>query len=197
MTLPKVATAAIGRHLDLVAPARYLFPWRDDGPLRAEEWRRIVWRPAVLAAGLAPLRPHDLKHTGVAFLVAAGVDPSEIARRAGHSSVTTTYDLYGHLLPEVDTDAADRLDGLWSRLGPSPMARGWHGERGDPTEGLGARTLSLVKDSPQPPQRGSLGSTPYAARRLVLDVPRTCRFWRARGRRRIACPSPLGRPGCS
>jgi hypothetical protein len=30
---------------------------------------------------------HDLKHTGVALLAAAGVDPMEIARRAGHLSV--------------------------------------------------------------------------------------------------------------
>lgn len=34
----------------------------------------------------------------------------EIARRAGHSSVTFTYDRYGHLFPEVDTMAASKLD---------------------------------------------------------------------------------------
>jgi integrase len=69
-----------------------------------------VWQPAVDAAGLAPLRPHDLKHTGVALLAMAAVDPSEIARRAGHTSVAFTYDRYGHLFPEIDKLAATKLD---------------------------------------------------------------------------------------
>ncbi|MGO8722970.1 MAG: hypothetical protein ACLQRM_09590 [Acidimicrobiales bacterium] len=63
-------------------------------------------------SGLAPLRPHDLKHTGVALFAAAGVDPSEIARRAGHSSVAFTFDRYGHLFPEADTGAAAKLDAI-------------------------------------------------------------------------------------
>jgi integrase len=66
----------------------------------------------VEAARLAPLRPHDLKHTGVALLAAAGVDPSEIARRAGHTSVAFTYDHYGHLFPETDRHAATKLDAI-------------------------------------------------------------------------------------
>jgi YD repeat-containing protein len=45
-------------------------------------------------------------------LAAAGVDPSEIVRRAGHSSVAFTYDHYGHLLSEVDKQAAAKLDQL-------------------------------------------------------------------------------------
>lgn len=78
----------------------------------AHDWRSRIWRPAVEATGLAPLRPHDLKHTGVALLIAAGVDPSEIARRAGHSSVAFTYDRYGHLFPEVDRRAVVKLDAI-------------------------------------------------------------------------------------
>ena len=58
------------------------------------------------------VRPHDLKHTGVALLAAAGVDPMEIARRAGHSSVAFTFDRYGHLFPEADTGAAAKLDAI-------------------------------------------------------------------------------------
>jgi integrase len=56
------------------------------------------------------LRLHDLKHTGAAFLALAGIDPSEIARWAGHSSVAFTYDHYGHLFPEVDKLAANKLE---------------------------------------------------------------------------------------
>jgi integrase len=68
----------------------------------------------VIAAELSPLRTQDLKHTGAALLAAAGVDPSEIARRAGHTSVAFTYDRYGDLLPEVDKQAGVKLEALRS-----------------------------------------------------------------------------------
>jgi hypothetical protein len=40
----------------------------------------------------------------------------EIARRAGHSSVAFTYDRYGHLFPEADTRAAEKLELVRARL---------------------------------------------------------------------------------
>jgi len=64
------------------------------------------------AARVAPLRPRDLKQTEVALLAAAGVEPLEIARRAGHSSVSFTYDRYGHLFREIDGRSAVKLDAL-------------------------------------------------------------------------------------
>jgi hypothetical protein len=51
----------------------------------------------------------------VALLAAAGVDPSEIARRAGLSSVAFTYVHYGHLFAETDRDAAAKLDSAVKR----------------------------------------------------------------------------------
>ena len=62
------------------------------------------------ATDLAPLSPHNLRHSRVALLALAGVDPSEIARRAGHSSVAFTYDRYGHLFPDIDKQAAEKLE---------------------------------------------------------------------------------------
>jgi len=90
--------------------SRYVFGASGERPIAADDSRRRHWRPAVVAAGLEPLRPHDLKHTGVALLALAGVDPSEIARREGHNSVAFTYDRYGHLFPEIDKLAAAKLD---------------------------------------------------------------------------------------
>jgi hypothetical protein len=60
--------------------------------------------------GLRALAASDLKHSGVALLAAAGVDPTELAGRAGHSSVAFTLDRYDHLFPEADTRAAERLE---------------------------------------------------------------------------------------
>ncbi len=110
MTLPPSVVAELRPHVARFGGSRYFFTATSGGLLRAQEWRVNVWRPAVAAAGLAPLRPHDLKHTGVALLAAAGVDLMEIARRAGHSSVAFTYDRYGHLFPEANTRAAQKLE---------------------------------------------------------------------------------------
>jgi len=78
-------------------------------------------------------------------------------RRMG---VTTTYDLHGHLLSEVDTDAADHLDGLGGRLAQRPpMAREWHKVWHEPDCDLGSPSLRLVNGTHQPLQRGVFGST--------------------------------------
>jgi len=112
MTLPPSIVTELRVHVTRFGGGSYVFATKDHELLHSEEWRTNVWRPAVEAAGLAPLRPHDLKHTGVALLAAAGVDPMEIARRAGHSSVAFTYDRYGHLFPEADTMAAVKLEAI-------------------------------------------------------------------------------------
>jgi Phage integrase family len=69
-----------------------------------------VWLRAVRAAGLAPLRPHDLRHTAVALWIAAGANPKEVSVRAGHTSVAFTLDRYGHLFEGHDLELRDRLD---------------------------------------------------------------------------------------
>jgi hypothetical protein len=60
---------------------------RREGRRAADlELPHQVWLPAVSAAGLAPLRPHDLRHTAVALWIAAGASPKEVSVRAGHTS---------------------------------------------------------------------------------------------------------------
>lgn len=112
MRLPDSLIDELAEHLDRFSGPLHIFADANGDVLHAEEWRTLHWRPAVTQARLSPLRPHDLKHSGVAFLIAAGVDPSEIARRAGHTSVSFTYDRYGHLFPEVDHAAAAKLDAV-------------------------------------------------------------------------------------
>ena len=75
-------------------------------------WRQRFWAPAVRDAGLAHLRPHDLRHTAVALWMAAGANPKEVAARAGHTSVSFTLDRYGHLLPGSEQRLNDALDAL-------------------------------------------------------------------------------------
>ncbi len=89
-----------------------LFPAPEGGPVRLSLWRRRFWAPAVHAAGVEPLRIHDMRHTAVALWIAAGASPTDIASRAGHTSVAVVLDRYGHLLPGTDDRVNDALDVL-------------------------------------------------------------------------------------
>jgi integrase len=96
-----------------VGPAdAYVFTAERGGVLRTSNFRIKVWLPAVREAGLAPLRPHDLRHTAVALWIAAGANPKEVSVRAGHTSVSFTLDRYGHLFPGHDDELRDRLDAM-------------------------------------------------------------------------------------
>jgi hypothetical protein len=48
--------------------------------------------------------------------IATGANPKEVARRAGHTSVRTVFDVYGHLLPDADDALVDALDALGRRV---------------------------------------------------------------------------------
>ncbi len=86
------------------------------GPLRHGLFYRRAFKPAVLAAGLSEgLRFHDLRHTYAAFCIASTADPYAVMRRMGHSSITVTYNTYGHLFPERDAEITDRLEDLFRR----------------------------------------------------------------------------------
>src|SRR5512133_3010291 len=87
--LPRFVADELAGHLEHVEPGGLVFPAPQGGPVRASLFRRRVWHPAVEAAGLTRLRVHDLRHTAVAFWIAAGASPKEIAARAGHTSVST------------------------------------------------------------------------------------------------------------
>ncbi len=56
------------------------------------------------------LRFHDLRHTHLTHLMAEGTHPKIASERAGHSSVAITLDLYSHVIPGMQRDAADKVD---------------------------------------------------------------------------------------
>jgi integrase len=119
--LPRFVVGQLESHLAGLEPGALVFPAPEGGPVRASLWRRRVWQPAVNAAGLEPLRLHDLRHSAVAFWIAAGASPKEIAARAGHTSVVTVLDRYGHLLDTGDNKVTDALDAM-AREAAQPVA---------------------------------------------------------------------------
>ena len=61
-----------------------------------------------------PVNMHCLRHTGISLLIAKGVPMKFIQQMAGHSSIKTTIDRYGHLLPEVNDYALSAMNKIFS-----------------------------------------------------------------------------------
>lgn len=105
-----------------------LFPDARGGPQIASNWRRRIWLPAMVAAGLGTIDEegrydgptfHDLRRTSATGLVAAGVDVKTAQNRLGHSQVRLTLELYAQAVDEEDRKASDTLA---ARLMPSRLA---------------------------------------------------------------------------
>ena len=79
--------------------------------LRRDYYNREIWKPAIAGIGIPEDATfHDLRHTFASTALAEGVPISEVSRWLGHKPITTTVDLYGHLVPEASGRARDALD---------------------------------------------------------------------------------------
>src|SRR5262249_52167309 len=58
------------------------------------------------------VRIHDLRHTYASLLIQDGWPLKYVQEQLGHASIQITGDVYGHLVPGANRDAADRLDEL-------------------------------------------------------------------------------------
>ncbi len=70
-----------------------------------------LWR----RAGLEPIGLHEARHTFASLMIAAGVNARALTTYMGHSSVSITYDRYGHLMPGNENEAAALLDAYLER----------------------------------------------------------------------------------
>ena len=68
-----------------------------------------VFDARVAEAGLKRIRLHDLRHTFATLALAAGVPVKVVSDRLGHGSIAITMDVYAHVMPGMDQDAADRV----------------------------------------------------------------------------------------
>ena len=73
------------------------------------------FRESARRAGFAGLRFHDLRHTAATLMLGAGVHPKVVSERLGHSTIAITLDTYSHVLPDMQRDAAEKMDETLSR----------------------------------------------------------------------------------
>ncbi len=86
----------------------YVFTAEVGAALHPERISALFCR-RVRAAALKPIPLHGLRHTYATLALAKGVNPAIVSRRLGHATVAFTLDVYCHVLPQVDAEAAELI----------------------------------------------------------------------------------------
>jgi len=120
LALPNVAAIALREHRTRQLKERLAAGpmWEDHclvfarvngsplyGSNVTREFQRMLER-----AGLRRMRFHDMRHACASLLIAQGVHPRIVMETLGHSQIGITMNLYGHVLPEVQRQAATQMD---------------------------------------------------------------------------------------
>lgn len=104
-----------------VAPGKtLLFGNSGDRPEAAQIIYRRFWMPLLVELGFAAKEPgpngkretqfgvHDLRHFHASLMIERGMQPKPLQEHMGHSSITMTMDVYGHLFTDETARAQRR-----------------------------------------------------------------------------------------
>ena len=115
--LPPQSVDALRDHLErqkeLSGNGNFVFCHSDGTPLDPNQITK-KFKQAAKAAGFANLRLHDLRHTHASLLLKGGTHLKVTSERLGHSTIAITANLYSHVLPTVQEEAAQRFGDAWS-----------------------------------------------------------------------------------
>lgn len=91
---------------------------REDGsPLQPNSLTHEFVRILAKTRNVQKIRYHDLRHTHATHLLANGVHPKVAQERLGHSTVGIALDLYSHVMPGMQEDAASTVDAaIWAAI---------------------------------------------------------------------------------
>jgi integrase len=88
-----------------------VFPAESGGVIGHTNLLRQGFHPLLQACGLMatdatepPFSFHALRHAAASLFIEQGWSPKKVQTVMGHSSITVTYDIYGHLFPTPDDD---------------------------------------------------------------------------------------------
>lgn len=75
-----------------------------------------VLRRACQRTSITKITFHSLRHTHCSLLIYRGVNIKYISKRLGHSSIMITYQIYGHILDELDQRESSEVDAMMDQL---------------------------------------------------------------------------------
>lgn len=93
-------------------------------PLNRSYFNSHIWKPALRAAGVAPVRSngmHALRHFYASVLIDAGESVKAVAEYLGHADPGFTLRVYAHLFPSSEDRARKAIDRMLSRSSDGPV----------------------------------------------------------------------------
>jgi len=129
IALPPTLLALLREHQARQADERAIAPrWHDSGlvftssvgtPIEPSDISHH-FKQLLRAAGLPErTRFHDLRHSCATLLIVMGIHPRVVMEILGHSQISTTMNIYAHVLPRVQREAVTGLDALFSPTEPA------------------------------------------------------------------------------
>jgi len=100
--------------------AELIFTTPSGRPIHADKLAK-KFKSILDEAGLPAIRLYDLRHTGATLALAAGVPPKVVSEQLGHASAAFTLDIYSHVLPHMQEQAAMKVEEVL--LGRVPPGR--------------------------------------------------------------------------
>ncbi|MCM3528306.1 site-specific integrase [Cytobacillus oceanisediminis] len=102
---------------------RELWEWPDHFFIFGNEFGKPIrpdsigqwWRRFTQKHDFKHIRFHDLRHTSATLLINEGVHAKVISERLGHADISTTMNIYGHVLEEADKTAASHFDSFFEK----------------------------------------------------------------------------------
>jgi len=85
---------------------------RENGALVHPDLLTTWFRLRAGEAGVTLIRLHDLRHTHASLALQAGIPAKVVSERLGHATVAFTLDVYSHVVPGLQEDAAERIAAL-------------------------------------------------------------------------------------
>ncbi len=118
--LTRLAVDALRRHRARQAEERLalgsrfedqdlVFPNLSGGVIVASTLHRS-FKTLLGYAALPDVRFHALRHTAATLMLEANVNPRVVQEMLGHANIRQTMDTYSHVLPNMQQQAAERMD---------------------------------------------------------------------------------------
>ena len=99
---------------DLFAGHDLVFTGPFGEPMSPTNFSRRYFKPLLKKCNISSdFTFHGLRHTHATLLLRQGVNPKIVQERLGHSSIKVTMDTYSHVLPDMQRQAVDALQGIF------------------------------------------------------------------------------------
>lgn len=125
ISLPAMLVKALREHRAEQNEFKKLFgdDYKDQGLVFARP-DGAIWKPESFTEEYfrftekigVRVRFHDLRHSHASQLLRAGVPIKVVSERLGHSAVGITLDIYSHVLPGMQEEAARKIDAAFEKV---------------------------------------------------------------------------------